>query len=393
MQKNSFDWNVVIWVIYFPTLLLSVMRGLVLLTVPLYVSLLGVSFAYVGIATSAMSLGTTFSDLPSSLVIEGVGQKKTIIISFGIWVMAFVGLFFSYSFNAVVLSMALLGVGIALWYLSRHYYIAARIPYNYRGRTSAIMGAIERIGLFVGPILAAFSLPIFGYNLTYAEGAIIILVMLTIYVFLSNRIIDLPFQAQGTEPEAISGRLKEISTIIFLVALVNVVRYGRYFLMPLYGKHILSLDDTTIGLTVGFSAFLDVVSAYPAGLLIDRRGRALPIGLSFAIFGLGLGLMSFSTNLLGFIIAVTIIGIGNGLGSGTMVTLGADIGSGYRGKIASRFLATWRFIGDVGSAIGPLSMGFLASLTGLGFSSLVLAVISLGVAFALPTIISLRPTS
>ena len=54
-----------------------------------------------------------------------------------------------------------------------------------------------------------------------------------------------------------------------------------------------------------------------------------------------------------------LLGFGNGLGAGTMMTLGADLApSRSRGE----FIGIWRFIGDGGSVGGPLIVGTVAEV-------------------------------
>jgi MFS family permease len=69
-----------------------------------------------------------------------------------------------------------------------------------------------------------------------------------------------------------------------------------------------------------------------------------------------------------------LIGLGNGLGSGTMMTLGADLA-----PVESRgeFLGMWRFVGDFGNAGGPLVVGHIADLAGLTTAPLIVAGIGL----------------
>ena len=64
------------------------------------------------------------------------------------------------------------------------------------------------------------------------------------------------------------------------------------------------------------------------------------------------------------------MGLGNGIGSGTMMTLGADLAPapGH-----GEFLGVWRLIGDVGSTGGPLVVGALADAVGLALAAFGLA--------------------
>ena len=68
------------------------------------------------------------------------------------------------------------------------------------------------------------------------------------------------------------------------------------------------------------------------------------------------------------------IGLGNGLGSGTMMTLGADLAPA---EARGEFLGLWRFIGDIGNAGGPMVVGHIADLAGLATAPLIVAGIGL----------------
>ena len=68
------------------------------------------------------------------------------------------------------------------------------------------------------------------------------------------------------------------------------------------------------------------------------------------------------------------MGIGNGFGSGAMLTLGADLApEEERGE----FLGVWRLIGDVGSTGGPLVVGAVADIFILPVAALVMGVAGL----------------
>ena len=64
------------------------------------------------------------------------------------------------------------------------------------------------------------------------------------------------------------------------------------------------------------------------------------------------------------------MGFGNGIGSGTMMTLGADLAPAAS---VGSFLGVWRLIGDVGGAGGPVVVGSVADLIGLSASAYALA--------------------
>jgi MFS family permease len=61
--------------------------------------------------------------------------------------------------------------------------------------------------------------------------------------------------------------------------------------------------------------------------------------------------------------AAAVIGFGNGIGSGMVMTLGADH-SPRAGR--AHFLGVWRLMSDIGSSCGPALLSLLAASLSLG---------------------------
>jgi MFS family permease len=85
-------------------------------------------------------------------------------------------------------------------------------------------------------------------------------------------------------------------------------------------------------------------------------------------------MVPFAQSFEGLLIAGLVIGLGNGIGSGSMMTLGADLAPP---EATGEFLGVWRLIGDVGMVTGPLLVGLIASWMGLKGSAMVLMVAGL----------------
>jgi MFS family permease len=119
------------------------------------------------------------------------------------------------------------------------------------------------------------------------------------------------------------------------------------------------------------SAVVDMSMFFPAGVLMDRFGRKFASVPSFAVMAIGIGMVPFAGTFGGLMIAGLVIGLGNGLGSGSMMTLGADLApEGATGE----FLGIWRLIGDIGMVAGPLAVGVIASQVGLTGSAIALMI-------------------
>jgi MFS family permease len=152
----------------------------------------------------------------------------------------------------------------------------------------------------------------------------------------------------------------------------QMVRAGRFLIIPLWGSEQLGLSAAQVGTIVTAGAVLDVSMFVPAGMLMDRFGRKVAAVPSFSLMALGIGLIPWTTDFLTLLLVSMLIGLGNGLGSGLMMTLGADLAPpGATGE----FLGIWRLIGDVGAVLGPLVVGAVAAAAGLSGGAWILSLV------------------
>ena len=132
--------------------------------------------------------------------------------------------------------------------------------------------------------------------------------------------------------------------------LLTMLRATRQLMIPLWGESI-GLNTAEIGYITGAGAALDMCMFPVAGYVMDRWGRK-PVAIAcLAGLTLGLVMMPFTSHAIGLTIAAMVAGVGNGLGSGINMTLGADFSPAeHRGE----FLGVWRLLSDTGSFGGPL---------------------------------------
>ena len=147
--------------------------------------------------------------------------------------------------------------------------------------------------------------------------------------------------------------------------------------IPLFGADVLGLSVDQIGLIVSISVAVDFSLFLVAGWLMDRFGRKFAIVPCFGIQALGMALVPFAASGAGLLFAAVLIGFGNGLGAGSMMTLGSDL-SPTRSR--GEFLGLWRLIGDMGHTGAPLVIGVVADA--LLLSSAIFIIAASGLAAA-----------
>jgi MFS family permease len=91
-------------------------------------------------------------------------------------------------------------------------------------------------------------------------------------------------------------------------------------------------------------------------------------------------LMPLTTGALTLLCAALAIGFGNGIGSGIIMTVGADH-SPRHGR--AHFLGVWRLMSDIGSSCGPALLSFLAASLSLASGIAVVGLMALAAAATL----------
>jgi hypothetical protein len=81
------------------------------------------------------------------------------------------------------------------------------------------------------------------------------------------------------------------------------------------------------------------------------------------VLGSAFVLMPLTHGVLTLTLVAMLMGFGNGIGSGIVMTLGADTSPAI-GRLT--FLGIWREVADVGSSVGPVVLSAITALAGLG---------------------------
>ena len=155
--------------------------------------------------------------------------------------------------------------------------------------------------------------------------------------------------------------------------MISASRSVRAGLLPLWADH-LGISASTTSLIFAGSALIDIAMFYPGGWLMDRRGRsvvAVPIVLGVAVACLLLPLVTTAAGLAAILV---LISFANGLGSGIVMTIGADTAP-EAGR--AQYLGGWRLCGDIGNTGGPLLVGLVSLVAPLATACVVVGTLGL----------------
>lgn len=371
--------------LYLPTFFLSIGEGVLVPTLPLYARDFDVSLTLVTLAIGAVGVGTLLANVPAGFLVARVGGRRVMLAGTGVLAAASLALPFSAFFVQVIAYRIAAGLGTALWSISRFAFIAEAVPLMHRGRTTALFGGMNRAGMFIGPALGGVLA-----NRVGMEAALISAGVAALLAFATA----IPFVREGSGAPVVARRGSMIGGLIHVAKsrpndvaaasvanfLAQLIRAGRTTLLPLVGAFSLGLDVETLGLIIGIGSLIDMVLFLPAGVIMDRFGRKFSSVPSFLTLAGGMVVAAMAFDAPSLLAASILLGIGNGVGSGSMMTLGADLAPpDARGE----FLGFWSLIGNAGSTGGPVVVGGLADLWSLQVAGLVVAGLGLAAAVTL----------
>jgi MFS family permease len=232
-----------------------------------------------------------------------------------------------------------------------------------------------RIGRFIGPLIGGYLAAGLGLRFSFLiSGAISALGILFVLAFIpwagSDRVSSSDVFATASEVRLFPMLHRQLDLLLPAGVgqiFVQMVRSGRGTIIPLYAAAIVGLEVDEVGLMMGIAAAVEMMMFIPAGWLMDNLGRKYALVPSFTIQAIALGLVPLTQSFGTLLACASLAGLGNGLSSGGMMTLGADLAPS---KGRGEFLGVWRLIGDAGGTGGPAVVGWVADVFALPSAAL-----------------------
>lgn len=361
--------------VYVPSLIFAVGQGAVVPIVALAARDVGASVALAGLAVAMRGIGTMAFDVPAGKLVARVGERRAMVVATTLLVTSLVGCVVSPSPLLFAGFMFLMGCGWSVWLLARLTYVSDVMPAHLRGRALSTLGGVQRMGAFAGPFIGAVAIGVAGIDGAYYVHIVLAVVGCAVLVAVADPHPSTP--PTGHPPlrvAAIVGTHRSTFLTAGLGAMaVGVLRAARQVVLPLWADS-LGLDAAQVSLIFGFSAALDMTLFYPAGVASDRWGRKAVAVPCLTLMATGLVLVPLTDDFTGLTLAALLIGLGNGLGSGIVMTLGSDFAPTI-GR--AEFLGVWRLVSDVGTAGGPLLVAGVAAVSSLATASVTVGVVGL----------------
>ena len=363
---------------YGPTVLVSIGQGAILPLVALSARDLGASVTVAALVVALAGIGQLLGDLPAGALAAQVGEQRALIGACALDALALVGAFLARSLVLLALAVLITGLAGAVFSLARQAYLTEVVPVRMRARALSTLGGTFRIGLFLGPFVGAALVSTFDIRAGYAFAALMSLSAAVLTAFLPDvtRQSRSEQAASGLRHRSVWSVLTEHRRVLLTLGLgvmvISAARSTRQSIIPLWAESQ-GLDAAATSIIYGVSAGVDMLLFYPGGAIMDRFGRVFVAVPSMVVLGLGFLLLPLASSAVGIGAVACLMGLGNGISAGIVMTLGADASpAGHR----SQFLGGWRLFADLGNASGPLLISAVSLVAPLAVATMVMGALT-----------------
>jgi MFS family permease len=369
-------WRNIVITAYGPTILVAIGQGAIIPLVALSARALGASVGTAAFIVALIGLGQLLGDLPAGALAARIGEKRALITACVLDAVALLGAFFAQSVMLLAIAIAVTGLAGAVFSLARQAYLTEAIPIPMRARALSTLGGTFRIGLFTGPFVAAAIVTRWSIGAAYAFAAVMSLAAAALTAFLPD---------VARHPSGSNARPRHRSVVSVLaehrhilltlgvgIVVISAARATRQSIVPLWAESI-GIDAATTSVIFGISAGVDMLLFYPGGAIMDRFGRVYVAVPSMIVLGLGFLLLPLTSGPTSVGLVAALMGLGNGISSGVVLTLGADASPS---QDRAQFLAGWRLCSDLGNAAGPLIVSAVSALATLAAAAVTMGLLT-----------------
>ncbi|WP_182113088.1 MULTISPECIES: MFS transporter [unclassified Actinotalea] len=347
--------------VFVPVTVFETGIGAIVPVVALTATRLGASLAGAGLVVALLAVGQILGNVPATAVAARLGDRRAMLVAACGSVVVLVGAALAPNVALLAVALTLQGALNATFMLARHSYLAAHAPVERRARVLSTLAGLQRAGTFVGPFLGAALMHVWGLPAAWWLAVGTSLVAAAVVAAVPDEVAHVAEPTTSSLWRVARDHRHVLATLGIAVLMIGAARGARQVVLPLWSEH-LGLAPATTSLVFGLSGAVDMLLFYPAGRLMDRRGRLWAGVPSMLVLASGLALLPLASGVATLAWVAMLIGLGNGMGAGILMTLGADVAPP---ATRAQFLGVWRLVSDVGAAGGPLVVSGGAALGSL----------------------------
>lgn len=356
---------------YLPLVLLSVaahmmLFGMLTPVMAVYAQGFGAPDWQIGLMITVFAAGRLAADIPAGHLAHRTGLRPLLGVGLLLCSIGALTAALAPGYVVALVGRAMQGVGSGLFMTATMIFVAQRSDARSRGKVMSLYQGAVLVGGAFGPSAGGLAASFFGLNGPFYVAAVIGLVSGALPLFFFGEK-QPPADEEHADP---AGALPLLLILPFVcVLLANFAFFltrtaGQWQLIPLLATVEFSIDPRSLGAAMSLSAAANLVSLPLAAWLVDRVSRPPLIAVSLVATALALVAITVATTPLTLYAGMVAIGIAVGIGGPAIGAYAVDVTP--RGQHGPA-MGTLRFAGDLGYLFGPLAIGTIVDLGGIGY--------------------------
>ena len=316
-----------------------------------------------------------FLSVPTGLLMNRIGKRKTVLLSLVVTALALVLPLCAYSYPVLLISFCLLGIGNTLMQVSLNPLISCVVSGEKFASTLTFGQFIKAIASFIAPIIASWAALKFGnWRLLYPIFLVFALIAV-LYLGMTKIEEQQPKDRNSTFLQCLK-LLGDTSVLLFFLGIVAHVGIdvGVNTCAPKIIMERLGLPLEKAGIATSIYFLFRTLGCFSGSFILARFSQKKFFAVSVACMVLAMAGLFLCHTLAGLYVAIALVGFGNS-NIFSMVFSKAILYLPEKNNEMSGLM----IMGLIGGTIFPLLMGVMSDAMGTQLGSVI--VISIGVGY------------
>lgn len=316
-----------------------------------------------------------FLSVPTSLLMNRIGKRKTVLVSLVVTALALVIPLVGYNYPMMLVSFCLLGVGNTLMQVSLNPLISCVVKGEKFASTLTFGQFIKAIASFSAPIIASWAAVKTGNWRVLYMIFLVIGVIATAYLWITKVDEEEP-KAESSDFFGIIKLLGVPSVLVFFLGIVAHVGIdvGVNTAAPKILMERLGLPLTEAAIATSVYFLFRTIGCFTGSIILAKWDIRKFFALSVAMMVLSMLGLFLCQSKVGIYIAIALVGYGNSNIFPTIFSKALQSNPEKSNEVSGLMI-----MGLIGGTIFPLLMGVLSDLIGSQIGSVL--VISVGVGY------------
>ena len=316
-----------------------------------------------------------FLSVPTGLLMNRIGKRKTVLLSLVVTALALVLPLCAYSYPVLLVSFCLLGIGNTLMQVSLNPLITCVVTGEKLASTLTFGQFIKAIASFIAPIIASWASVKFGNWLLLYPIFLAFAVIATVYLGLTKIEEEIPKDKSSGFIQCLKLLGDSSVLLLFLGIVAHVgIDVGVNTCAPKIIMERLALPLEKAGIATSIYFLFRTLGCFSGSFILSKFPLKKFFAVSVACMVLSMIGLFLCRTLAGLYVAIALVGFGNS-NIFSMVFSKALLYLPEKNNEMSGLM----IMGLIGGTIFPLLMGVLSDAMGTQIGSVI--VISVGVAY------------